>query len=536
MTGVKRLTAVVLGLLVHATAQPVHAQPSAASTVAPDAAASGAAATSAAPAAAPAAPAAASAGTPTPTPAPAAAFAQPAVLGPTEKGFPTPAPTPAPALPPSAATPVATGAEVAPPTAAVPARAEPAQPAAADAVVWHFSPGHGLMARSNDGKFSFSVGLLGQFLEELHLPHASSAANRNYLLIPMARAIFWGNLFTPDFRYRLELGFSGSELGSEPANVVSDDGQQLVDSSGKAFMFISDRDLVSQSPILDFYVELTQLRDAQLRVGQTKVPFGRETLIADGELSYVRRSLASLEFDFARDIGIGLHSDELFGLSWLRYYAGVYSAELRNSTLQSLGAGDLGLLYVGRLELMPLGAVSNTPRELDAGSSNSRDPKLSLGVAYAFVQSDASGPYARQALGHTLGPLATVPMVDFNTHNFTADALLRVQGLSVLGSVHYRKAAPSGLPGGARDGVGLSVQAGYLLDERWPLEVVGMYSQLRRSGAASDLDAANELVFGLNYYLQGHALKLQADYAHLWLHTIAGSDDNRLRLQLQVAL
>ncbi|HEX7477544.1 MAG TPA: hypothetical protein VF331_07035 [Polyangiales bacterium] len=479
----------------------------------------------------------------TPAPTQPPSETAPPVLRPIEKGFPTPIvapstpePSPKPSLPPAAVVPpppAASQLRAVPATSGSRTIVAPAIDASPDAVQARFHAGQGLTLRTVDGRFSLSVGLLGQFLEELHLPAAASAPNRNHLLIPIARAILSGNLFSKDFRFRLELGFSGSELGSGPLAVASSDGQQLVDSAGKPFTLATSSDVLSQSPILDFYVELSQLRDAHVRIGQTKVPFSRERLLPDGGLSFVRRSLVDQAFGFDRDIGVSVSSEDLLGQGLLRYYAGIYSAELPNSTLQSLGAGDVGLLYVGRVELTPLGATAASPRELAA----SAEPRLGLGLAYAFLQSDASGPYARQALGHTLGPISTLPMIDFNAHNLTADLLLQVAGLCVLTAVSYRKVAPSGIPNGARDGWGWTAQAGYLLDQQWPLELVAIYSMLRAAPhKESNLPEQNELGGGFNYYFEGHALKLQADYTHLWQRAIAGSDDNRIRVQLQVAL
>ncbi len=460
-----------------------------------------------------------------PTPAP--------VLGETSAGFPLPAEIPATGSAAQAAT--------VPPTAATVSTLPYASglvpvglPRGADqGAVVHFRPGEGLEVTSTDGRFSLTTHLLGQFLDELHLPTAALSPRRNYLIIPLARVSFDGHVFSPQVKYRLELGFSGTDLDAGPVLSTGRSSQQVVDASGKLLTFTTGSDVIAQSPVLDFFVDFTHLRDANLHVGQGKVPFGRERLIQDGQLGLIARSAVDQEFNFGRDIGVDLRSTDLLGQGKLRYYAGIYSGELRNATRRTVGAGDLGLLYVVRAEFAPFGNFADSPVALQRVAS----PKLSLGAAYAFLQSDATGPYAQQALGHTLGAADAIPLVDFNAHNFTADALFKLQGLSVLTAFHYRSVSPRGLPGGVRDGLGWTLQGGYMLGQALPLEVVGSYAMVRATQrTTSTIDENDELGFGLNYYVEGHAMKLQADYVHRFSPPGGLGVDNRLRVQFQIAL
>ena len=65
------------------------------------------------------------------------------------------------------------------------------------------------------------------------------------------------------------------------------------------------------------------------------------------------------EFTLDRDLGLDIRSKDLFGLDKLRYYAGVYIGEGRNTSNKTIGAGDQGLLYIGRVEIMPLGSFDD---------------------------------------------------------------------------------------------------------------------------------------------------------------------------------
>jgi hypothetical protein len=212
-------------------------------------------------------------------------------------------------------------------------------------------------------------------------------------------------------------------------------------------------------------------------------------------------------------------------------------AEDKNAALTSLGTGDLGLLYLARFEVVPFGNFEETPVDFERGT-----PKLSIGASYVFQQTDANSPYARQSLGRTLGMLSDTAVVDYNAHNFTADALFKASGFSAMTALHVRKVFD--LPMGAgfgRNGIGWVLQAGYLMSRDLPLEIAANYGMVRAlKKAESSIEESNELGFGFNYYFfNQHAVKLQAELAHIWYQDKAvaeNKDDNRLRVQLQVAL
>ncbi len=395
-----------------------------------------------------------------------------------------------------------------------------------------FTRGNGLEIKSPDGKFSLTAGLRAQILDELHEPAASGSPPRNYTLLRQARLIFSGNAFSKDIKYRLELGLSTPEMGSEAASIVDRNAAVLLATrNGAAASLITDRDVISQGPILDAFVDFTQLRDANLHVGQGKVPFSLEALFGDGSLQGADRSIANAEFGFDRDIGVDLRSTDFLGLDMFRYYVGVYSGEGRNATLKSVGGGDLGFTYLGRFEVFPMGTFDN---HVSSDLERSSAPKLALGMAYAMAQMDATSPAARPLLSRVLGSPTDTAFVDFNTHNFTADALFRMHGFSAMTAFHYRKVTTIPLP---RSGLGWTLQTGYVLSKETPLEIAATFTMVRPTDkASSSIDQFNELGGGLNYYFYGQGLKVQAEYTHLWLQGKSNTDDNRIRIQLQAAL
>jgi phosphate-selective porin OprO/OprP len=462
-------------------------------------------------------------------PPPSAAPPAPApMLAPVSPSFPTPAP-----VVPAAAEPTSPPAMIEPmtpePSPPVPA-SPPDMPLLAEqdpnAANVSFKPGKGVDVKSNDGNFAVNLRLKTQLLDEAHkFSRKDGAELRNSFIVRRFRVAFAGNVFSKNIKYKLEFTLAAEELKREQPKLVGMGAPQI------------DRDLIAQSPLMDAYFDFTHLRDLNVRVGQSKVPFGRERILSDNEMIAVDRSLEDKEFNFDRDMGVDFRSTDFLGLNLLHYTLGVFMAEDKNASLTSLGTGDLGLLYLARVEVVPFGNFEETPVDFERGT-----PKLSIGASYVFQQTDANSPYARQSLGRTLGMLNDTAVVDYNAHNFTADALFKASGFSAMTAMHVRKVFD--LPAGAgfgHNGIGWVLQAGYLMSRDLPLEIAANYGMIRAlKKAQSSIIENNELGFGFNYYFfNQHAVKLQAEFAHIWYQDMAvaqNQDDNRLRVQLQVVL
>jgi hypothetical protein len=372
-----------------------------------------------------------------------------------------------------------------------------------------YVPGKGFELRTQDGDFALT---LGAWVQVRYTWLGDDGDDRHFIEIAKARIVLGGHLWGPDTRYALELGLAARELDRGPVRV---DGMP------------SETDALRQGPVLNAYVDCKHLRDLSLRVGQFKVPFSRQQLAAEPELAAVERGLTDPIFAFGRDIGVDLYSDDLLGLDLLRYHVGVYGGEGRNTWERTLGAGDAGFLYDVRIELLPLGVFDEfTEVDFERGG-----PRLSLGTAYALLQSDATSPLAVQYLGAIFDAGSARPVVDFNAHNFTADAMFMAAGFTAQAAFHLRKV--TGVPGG-RDGIGFLIAANYLL-QAVPLAPGASYA-LIRGADDSALEDNNELVVFLDYFLAEHLLKLQLDYSRLWGDAGFGEGSDRVRLQLQASL
>lgn len=370
-----------------------------------------------------------------------------------------------------------------------------------------FKPGGGLQVRSADGRFSLRLNLWAQlrFTATRNQTPAMGAANPSAgLEFVRARLIVSGEMFSRHIHYLAHLMFAPKELGFK---------------DGAA----------TRAPLFVWLTSYTRLKNANLQAGFFFVPYARQRLTPANALQMADNSSASYEFTLNQDIGVQVSSPDLGGLGLLRYYAGVFSGEGYDWPRSS----DLGLTYSGRLEVLPLGMFQDHG---EADFERSEQPKLALGLAYAFSDRD-----------HQTRAIAGTSFADGGTmsaHNATADLVVRWSGLSFLGDLYLRegwrqpgrRTQMDGTPvpvQAARNGVGWTAQMG-LLVPRSRFEVVGRAGGLRPLKALpTSLTRLDEVGAGLNYYFFRHALKLQLDYIHTWGPDRPTGRSDQARLQLQ---
>lgn len=410
-----------------------------------------------------------------------------------------PAATAAPAIAPAA---------IAPPGEVAPAPGVSEEPE----VALEFRMGRGLVIATRDREFQLAIRPRAQFLGSLVAEDAGGDPELG-LEIRRARLSFEGHFLGAENRFKLELAFSPRDM-------------QMVEIDGSL--------VPTRTPLLDFYYDSRHLRDLGLRVGQYKVPYNRERVISSGNLAMVDRSIANAEFNLDRDVGFDLRSLDFLGLGLFRYYAGVYTAEGRDGFRMD----DLGLMYLGRIEVLPFGTFDDYEM---VDFRREKRARLSIGVSYAFVD---------QSPGNR-GILGAVPRDGGTTdyHNVEADLLFQYAGFTLLTEWFWREGRREGgdavdemgspipleLP---RNGTGWFAQAAYLFPEI-DLELAARYGRIDRIGgnAETSLGERGELGIALSYYFDRHAYKLQADYFHLWRdHSRMDQGEERVRLQLQVSL
>ncbi|MEQ8276537.1 MAG: porin [Deltaproteobacteria bacterium] len=368
-----------------------------------------------------------------------------------------------------------------------------------------YVPGHGAIARSADGQFALAIRIRGQMRHTARAP--SSGAARQAFEIRRARIVLAGHLFGPESRFKLELGLSPADLGVVD-NLSAD----------------PDERATRRTPLLDLYFELRHLRDLTVRIGQYKLPSNRQRVISSGNLQLVDRSIVNPEFTLDRDLAIDLRSRDLFGLDLFRYYLGVAIARGRDSR----GFDDFGMMYFGRVEVLPFGHFADYS-EVDFARTEKL--RASFGAAYAFIDNSIG-------LRRPSDP-APAEGGTTDNHVVVADTIVKYAGLTLQSELGWRRGRRNVITNNqdvtpARNGWGTMVQLGYLFGAH-PIEVAARYGRVRGASGETSLEDRNELGGGLSWYFYEHPFKLQADVFRLW-QTRISDGDLRVRVQLQASL
>ncbi|WP_223754697.1 porin [Myxococcus sp. RHSTA-1-4] len=357
---------------------------------------------------------------------------------------------------------------------------------------------------ADDGSYSANLRARAQMRETVTGQDVEGAPRRwtQEQAVRTVRLVLQGHVLDPDLKYALQLGFG-----------------------------VTDVDASSPVPLFDAWIEYTARRDLNVRVGQFFVPFDRARTIRESSLQLVDRPIIIGELALDRDVGVMLSSADLFGKGGrLSYNLGLFGGEGRNR----VGSTTPGLLYVARFAVRPFGAFDD---DSEGDLQRLPKPRLMVGVAGAYNQKTNR---QRSLTGSTL---------TFGTFDYVhaaADTVFKYRGLSVLAEVLYRNASRPFLEGvvngqpareWSRSGWGYLLQAGYMLTSR--LEAAGRVDmEWARSGsdpalAAQVAQQGREVGVGLNAYLNGHAFKVQGDYAYQF--GTAGLDRHLVRLQLDAS-
>lgn len=370
-----------------------------------------------------------------------------------------------------------------------------AQPAVAWPQAVDAGLGRGVTVRSAAGEAALNIRARAQ-LRGTYLDFAGTQQSQFEAILRRMRLVFTGDARGPRITFYVQLAFANLDM--EPDLRV---------------------------PLRDAYITWAPARDAHLRVGQMKVPFGRQRVVSSSALQMVDRALAVSELNLDRDVGLRLFSDDLFGLNdRLGYSLGLFGGDGRNRTRRAAG-----LLYVARVFVQPLGAFDDE-QEADLNRTPSLRVRVGGGVAY---NQNTNRPRSTTGLPYPTGT--------FDYTHLGLDAAAKHRGLSLSGELLYRRADRDRLDAVAdslpltiasRSGWGGYVQAGRMVSER--IEVTGRFGRiLPRRGTDPSLVPAGELGGGVSFYPRRQDLKLQADYFRLGAADDE-SDGRQLRIQLQL--
>lgn len=345
------------------------------------------------------------------------------------------------------------------------------------------SPGNGITIKPGD---DFSLNLKGriQLRYQLNVPPevAGQRATQQLVTVGTVRLNFSGIVLKPELTYLIQLALAGRDYR---------DG--------------------ATTPLYDAYFDWKAHRDFNLRVGQFLVPFDRLRTVKESALQMTDRPRPVQELTLDRDVGAVLYSEKFLGEH--------SPVALRIGAFGGGGANQVsdkkpGALWVGRVEARPLGPIDD---DSEGDLERRTKPGLALGVA---VAKDWKSNRQKTTTGITF-----VGGTTSYTHA-AMDLVFKWRGAAFEGAYLWKGASKDRIFSvdeagvqvveATRAGSGWVLQASYVLDP--PVEFAARFSKMV---AASGTDPAfvkevatkgEELGAGVNYYLNGHKLKLQTGW------------------------
>jgi phosphate-selective porin OprO and OprP len=300
--------------------------------------------------------------------------------------------------------------------------------------------------------------------------------NKGTFRIRRFRSKWDGWIYTPNLTYELQVdwvgaGITDSTVGFQAGNLQDANLQYDFTGGKKAFM---------------------------LKAGQFKAPFGRQELTSSGNQEFVDRSIASVLFAPARQIGLQIGGQ--FGNAqvpdMITYAGGIFNGNGINRTISENDKYE----YTGRVMFSPFGNVGYSEANLEH---------------YEFRISVA-GDYNNNN-NFIIASDGTIVGVD-NTGEWGADiAIKALGGLFLYGEYYWRNLETCGAtppcprPSAAVKAPqqGATAQIGWLFGDHF--EIAGRYSF---TDLNTDRDDRNieEWRGAMSWYFNKHFWKLQADY------------------------
>ncbi len=354
------------------------------------------------------------------------------------------------------------------------------------------APGKGVTVEIDD---KFSLNIKARFQIRGQWNEYRNQAGRRQLdslaTIQTARIYLSGHAYKPELQYTLQLAVAGRDYR---------DG--------------------ATSPIFDAFLDWKAHGDFSIKAGQYFVPFDRLRTVREFALQMADRPFPVTELTLDRDVGVTFYSERFLDTP-LAYRLGAFGGGGTNL----VNGREAGGLLVGRLELRPLGPIDD---DSEGDLERRKKPGLALGGG-------AASNWNTNRLRSTTGPTFTGGTTDYA--HLAGDLVLKWWGFAVQGEYLYKKASvatinsvdANGQPvvENTRSAHGWIAQASYTLPI--PFEIVGRLSRfyvLRPTDPSLIREAdrrEQEVAAGLNYYLNGHKLKVQTD----WIARMPGFDFER---------
>lgn len=261
-------------------------------------------------------------------------------------------------------------------------------------------------------------------------------------------------------------------------------------------------------------------KELMVSVGQFKAPYGRSTLTEFNELQFTDRNGLVNGLAPGRQIGIMIHGHAGGENGDLIDYAvGIFNGEGKNfsnldftgmSTFNFGGNDDEGFMYVGRIQVNPMGGMALT--ESDMRAEGSRDFIVQIGFNAFYDTNDATGQEDPFGIG--------------------ADVAIFVEGLFGLVQFDYAENAFE------TEIISFLVQLGYMVvPGEFEIAARFHYGDFDFGGGVE----ADGTEFGgiATYFLAGHNAKVSLEILYQDLEAAvagAGADVENILVRIQITL
>ncbi len=341
--------------------------------------------------------------------------------------------------------------------------------------------------KTTDNSFRLDIYGYGQFRYNYETKNISGAVDQSNFQVQRVRLGFKGYAYSDKLKYQFLL--SASQTGE-----------------------------FDKVTLLDGFVDYSPINQFGIRAGQFKVPYSTSFTISAAELQFVERTQVDSNFRFDRDNGVNVYGKILD--SKLTYNLGAYNGEGRNKSNP-----DNGMMYVGRLMFEPLGKYAYHE------SDNEMSDKLLMLVSAAYAVSTRQKESTNTNLS---ARLTTVGVSDVTGYDGFVG--VKYRGASMHAEYFNRVIDPQKNGSANETGEGYYVQGGCFVVPK-TVEVAARYEYFDpNKDAGSDL--RQEYGLGVNYFVNGHRNKIQADFFKIRDEAgIAknGEEDYRFRTQYQLA-
>lgn len=371
-------------------------------------------------------------------------------------------------------------------------------------------PGNGVTWSSEDGDFSLNLGFYAQAqfqvidrdlyrradptLTSPPMPVENIGTTEPSFRLRLARVFLKGNFFYPWLKYKIEVDLAGNDEGLRSVFIPAND--PLIGFNG-VNVTASDKDLDGRTvKTQDFYLEATRFSYASFRVGQFKVPHGRQELVSDSRLQMTSRSIASDFFSLKRDRGF-----IFFGGSpteKIQYRFGAFNG----TGLAQAQNIDSSIAYVARL------TATSKEAYLDVESLQDAPEHFFAQGGFSWYSS-ADTPF-RQSAATPIGDIQDVRSAGDLEIFFGRRANLLLEYYSRHLEADYSFDLPQSCFGAFRAGRvscqqwGLNVQTGVMFKDRH--EISARYSKIDNDEEISR-DEREEMALNYTYFFRKHSLK-----------------------------